>query len=59
MFKKLGILFGLGTLPIFACGFNIGSIVIPFTPYMIPIVMIVCALIQLGKNNTQNRKLIC
>jgi hypothetical protein len=52
MLKKIGVLLGLGTLPIFACGSNMGSVVMLFASYLIPIVMIVWALIQLSKKDT-------
>jgi len=47
MLKKLGMLLGLGTLPIFACGPNIGGVVIFFSPFIIAAIMILWALSQL------------
>ena len=56
MFKKIGILLGLGTLPIFACGPNMGSMVMLFGSYLIPIVVIVLALMQLNKKDTKGEE---
>lgn len=56
MFQKIAILLGLGTLPIFACGPNVGSVVMLFGSYLIPVVVIVWALIQLNKKDTSDEK---
>ena len=56
MFKKIVISLGLGTLPIFACGPNVGSIVMLFGSYFIPVIMIVWLLMQLNKKDTNVEK---
>jgi len=56
MFKKIGILLGLGTIPIFACGPNFGSMVMLFGSYLIPVIMIVWVLIQLNKKDTSDEE---
>jgi hypothetical protein len=54
MFKKILVLLMFGTLPMFACGPNMGTMVVLVSLYAIPIGVIVWALSQLSKSSKKN-----